>query len=43
MDPKICQVQPQLENFGIASETCGPENILWTNEPWKGRVLFTGK
>lgn len=28
--------------IGISEEPCKPENILWTDEPWQGRVTFTG-
>ncbi|KAL4239403.1 hypothetical protein ACF0H5_000219 [Mactra antiquata] len=28
--------------IGISEEPCHPTNILWTDEPWKGRVLYTG-
>ncbi|XP_060578056.1 protein SPMIP2-like [Ruditapes philippinarum] len=28
--------------IGISQEPCHPTNILWTDEPWKGRVLYTG-
>ena len=42
MDQNNCQLEPRIENYGIASEACRPENILWTDEPWKGRVTFTG-
>lgn len=31
-----------VEYIGISQEPCHPTNILWTDEPWRGRVLYTG-
>ena len=31
-----------FEYIGISQEPCHPTNILWTDEPWRGRVLYTG-
>jgi len=34
---------PSLGYIGISGEPCNPTNILWTDEPWRGRVLYTGR
>ncbi|WAQ95668.1 CD045-like protein [Mya arenaria] len=34
--------EPTLRYAGISAEPCQPTNILWTDEPWRGRVLYTG-
>lgn len=34
--------EPTLRYIGISEEPCHPSNILWTDEPWRGRVLYTG-
>lgn len=34
--------EPTVRYIGISAEPCHPTNILWTDEPWKGRVLYTG-
>ncbi|KAL3877719.1 hypothetical protein ACJMK2_035384 [Sinanodonta woodiana] len=31
-----------MQYIGISGESYHPSNILLTNEPWKGRVLYTG-
>lgn len=33
---------PTMQYIGISDEPCHPTNILWTDEPRKGRVLYTG-
>lgn len=35
--------EPTIRYIGISGEPCHPSNILWTDEPWRGRVLYTGK
>lgn len=37
------EAEPLVDYFGISSEPSRPENILWTDEPWRGRITFTGK
>lgn len=35
--------EPTLGYIGTSQEQCHPTNILWTDKPWNGRVLFTGE